>query len=123
MTAARDSTAGTILFVLFGPIVWSLHLLIVYGGHASLCVFDMTRLLGLPIVPILLIAGTLGPLALLAAVLVRPAPLRALLKAAGGGSDASWLQHLMRLLCGLSAVAVLYSGVAILMVPYCAQLR
>jgi hypothetical protein len=33
----QAAASGTLLFLLFGPLIWAAHLLVVYAGHASLC--------------------------------------------------------------------------------------
>jgi hypothetical protein len=124
MSGRTGSTFGTILFVLFGPLVWAGHLLVVYGGHASFCEFGMHRLFGLPIIPTLLAAATVAALVLLAAGLLWPDRVRAVFRAgADVGEETGWLTMLMRLLTGLSLLGVAYAGVAILLVPNCLQLR
>lgn len=124
MSGQTRSTFGTILFVLFGPLVWAGHLLAIYGSHASLCEFGVPERLGLPIMPMLLAAATIGAMALLGAGLAWPERLRVLLAAgAGPGAETSWLIMLMRLLTGLSLLGVAYAGISILLVPDCLQLR
>lgn len=124
MSGRTGSIFGTILFVLFGPLVWAGHLLAVYASHASLCEFGVLDLLGLPIIPMLLAAATAGALALLGAGLAWPQRLRGLLAAGvSQGAETSWLTMLMRLLTGLSLLGVAYAGISILLVPHCLQLR
>lgn len=124
MSGRTGSALRTILFVLFGPIAWAGHLLVVYGGHASLCEFGVRRLFGLPIIPTLLAAATIAALVLLAAALAWPDRVRTVFRAGSEvGEENGWLTALMRLLTGLSLIGVAYAGVAILLVPNCLELR
>lgn len=124
MSAERASTTGAIFFILFGPIVWAGHLLVVYGGHAVLCATGVASNWSLPIVPLLLWGTTGAALILLTVGLLWAPRLRRLLGVASGIEDQNgWLEHLMRLLATLSLFGVVYAGVAVLVVPQCAQLR
>jgi hypothetical protein len=114
----------TILPVLFGPIVWAVHFLIVYGGHASLCAAgDRLPLFDAGSLPWLLGGATILALFLLVAPLFRPGVFLDLREEGGATQDPRFLGWLMRLLAVLSLVAVLCMGIAILILPICQQLR
>jgi hypothetical protein len=111
---------GIILAVLFGPIVWAAHLLVLYGAHAVVCAAaartgDTTALL----VPVFASTTALA-LALAALPLLMPRRLVGLFHWRGHaeGED-RFLQSLMRWLAGLSLVAVAANGIALLTVPVC----
>ena len=124
MSAGTAPTIGTVLFVLFGPIVWAGHLLVTYGGHASLCAFGVTSIGRLPTLPVLLWSATAAALALLAGGLLWPSGVRRLLRVESSlETENRWLEGLMRLLTGQSLLGVAYAGVAILLVPNCLPLR
>jgi hypothetical protein len=124
MSAGRAPTFGTMVFVLFGPLIWAGHLLVAYGGHASLCEFEVLSLWGFPVVPVLLWGATGGALLALIFGLLWPGSIRRLLRAENDIEDENrWLEGLMRLLAALSLFGVVYAALAIFMVPYCGQLR
>lgn len=116
---------GTILFLLFGPLIWAVHLFTVYAGHASLCeAGDRLPLLDADALPWLLGGATAAALLILALGSVRPAIVRRLLRATSPAHDEmAFTTSVMRMLAALSALGVVFAGVAILLVPLCAQLR
>ena len=122
MSRAGDRTARTTLFVLFGPIVWAVHFLIAYGGHAALCAAgDRLPFAGRETLPWLLGTATAAALLLVAAALIRPGLLRRML---GAGSvlaeETMFLTRVMRALGALSFFGVAWAGLAMLIVPLCA---
>lgn len=121
----EGSIAGTLLFMLFGPLVWALYFLVVYGGHASFCAAG-DRLPGMPaeVLPILLAAATAAAMALIAGALLWPSAPRRLLRAVPAGNpEAGFVTRVMRLLALLSLFGVGFAGIAMLIVPLCQQLR
>lgn len=125
MSRPIASAIGTMLFVLYGPLLWALHFLVVYGGHASLCAVGVEAgVVGLPLPLALVWAATLLALAGIAAGLVWPRQVQGFLHAVSLVEiDNRLLVRIMRLLALLSFLAVVFAGLASLIVPYCAQLR
>lgn len=112
---------GTLTFILAGPILWAVDLTAIYGAQSSLCAFDA---LSQPIVGWLVIAIS-ALLALAAGIAaVRPRPLFGLLAGAPPPAEQwQFLQGAMRLLVGLSVLAIAYFTLAATLLPACAQLR
>ena len=111
---------GIVLAVFFGPIVWAAHLLVLYGAHAVVCA-AAARTAGTTGLLVLVFAlATALALALVAVPLLMPRRLAGLFYRRGHaeGED-RFLLSLMRWLAGLSLVAVVANGIALLMVPVC----
>jgi len=112
------------LFLLFGPLVWALHLGLAYAGHASLCAAGERLGLGPGALPWLLGGLTLAALLALLAALLRPAALRGLLRVAPlSEGEEVFAQATMRLLSLLSLFAIGCAAIVLLAVPSCLQLR
>lgn len=109
------------MFMLVGPILWAVDLTAIYGAQSSLCAFDA---LPQPIVGSLVIAIS-ALLALAAGIAaVSPRPLFGLLAGAPPPAEQwGFLQGAMRLLVGLSVLAIAYFTLAATVLPACAQLR
>jgi hypothetical protein len=120
---SRSSIAGTILFILFGPIVWALHFGLSYAGHAGLCAAGDRLPLGPSALPLLLGTVTAIAAALIAAGLIAPRLLRTPLGAPREGETAAFVTTLMRLLAGLSLFGVAFMALTMLLLPLCAPLR
>lgn len=110
---------GIVLAVLFGPIVWAAHLLIIYGTHAVVCAgaghgVGTTA----PLVSVFAAATALA-LVLVAVPLVAPRRLAGLLYHRQAEKEERFLLSLMRWLGGLSLVAVAANGIALLMLSAC----
>jgi hypothetical protein len=108
------SFVGTLLLTLTGPIVWSLHFLIVYGAHAVMCSRDASAH-----VEIVIVAATLIALAVLGLIVVRsPAE-----RFAGSSQTRHALKAMMRSLALLSGFGIAWAGGAILFLPACLPVR
>lgn len=125
MSRPVASAVGTMLFVLYGPLIWALHFLVVYGGHASLCAVGVEAgIMGQPVQLVLVWTATLLALAAIAAGLFWPRQVQGVLHAVSLVEiDNRLLVRIMRLLALLSFLAVVFAGLASLIVPFCAQLR
>jgi hypothetical protein len=119
-----EPTLRTSMFVLFGPIVWAVHFLILYGAHASICAAgDRLPLVGREMLPWLFAAATAAALLLVAAALLWPGALRRLLGATPVlAAEGLFLTRLMRALGILSSIGIAWAALAILLVPRCAPL-
>ncbi len=121
----EGSIVGTLVFLLFGPLVWALDLLVVYGGHASWCAAG-DRLPGDPqvVVPVLHWGATAAAGLILAVAIIWPAIPRALLRAMPSTSpEAGFADRVMQLLALLSLFGIFFVSLAQFLLPLCAQLR
>lgn len=114
---------GTILFMLFGPIVWAVHLGVSYALHAALCAADDRLPLSPSDLPWLLGGATAIAALALAAALAIPGTVRTTLRAVNEGEQAAFATTVMRILSLLSLFGVAYFGLAMLVVPVCLPLR
>jgi hypothetical protein len=110
---------GILFAVLFGPLVWAAHLAVLYGAHASVCA-AASNVGGLPdlIIPVLALATAIA-LALISLPLAFPKGFAGFLSARASDDENRFLLSLMRWLAGLSVVAVVANGIALLIVPPC----
>jgi len=119
-------TIGTVVFLLAGPIVWALHLLLTYGSQSALCAFShQTGAEGFIVDPVnTIIVVTLGAVFASLPFFARPAGAYKLL-AGDHAPENQWtfFRSVSQLLTGLSILAVIYAGTAVLILPTCAQLR
>ncbi len=125
-TGAQPSTAGTIFYLLIGPIVWSAHLTALYFSQSMLCAHRLAELTiaGVGVVPFIIVTATAVALAMLIAAMLAPAALERLANASGGSrSEMAFRRRVMMALAILSATGVAWAGATILMLPTCAQLR
>lgn len=110
---------GIVFAVLFGPLVWVANLVVLYGAHSSACATALNA--GgspHPVISGLVLATGLA-LALLSLPLALPKRLAGFLAARAREGEVQFLQSLMRWLAGLSVVAVVANGMALLLVPPC----
>jgi len=110
---------GIVIAVLFGPLVWSLHLLVLYGTHASVCAAAKGAAGTTGAVLPALAAATVVALALTAAPLASPRRFARLLHDRLTGKESRFLLSLMRWLAGLSLIAVAGNGIVLVIVPAC----
>lgn len=115
------STAGTLIFLLLGPLVWGARFVAAYGAQGAMCE------LGAPqaAVTAALLAITVPALAVLVFALAAPAATARLLRAHKWGSETGvFLSAAMRILVALSIFGVLGEGLlAPLILPACPVLR
>jgi hypothetical protein len=116
------SNVPALLFMLWGPLLWSVHLLLTYGPQSALCATGEARLT--PLVPALVLVLT----ALFAVLLVagfRWPRLAARLLRLDMRDDAQWtfMASVSRNLAALSFAGVVFNGMAALLIDPCAQLR
>jgi hypothetical protein len=104
------------MLTLAGPLIWAMHLLVIYGAHAVLCSRGVSgRYSGIAIA-----AATLVALVVLAAV-----PVWSRRAAAFGpqGQTRSFLWNAMVLLAVLSAFAIVWAGGTALFLSACLPMR
>ena len=119
----RANVVGTILFILFGPIVWAIHLGVSYAAHAALCAAGDRLPLGPDALPWILGPATILALLLIGAAMLSPNLVRAPTRAGREGEDVRFATAVMRTLGLLSLLGVGYFGLAMLFVPLCLPLR
>lgn len=106
-----------VLAVLFGPFVWAAHLLVLYGTHAVVYAVAGPAA-GLTGALILVFAlSTALALVLVAIPLALPRRFADLLYSRRSDEEGRFLLSLMRWLAGLSLIAVVANGLALLIVP------
>jgi hypothetical protein len=108
--------------VIFGPIVWMLHLAAVYGGVSLTCLGreSRTAMLGLDAAQLTVIGATLAAFAILCA----PVALRIVAHRQYNGLPARDAHaRVTALLIALSAVGVAWAGSTIFFIPACTALR
>lgn len=121
--AEAGSLAGTIAYVLLGPLAWAAHLMVIYGSQPILCAAAESGGLSTEAIPVFVIAATAAALLVPAVALWRPGALRRLLHvAARREAEIRFQDGAMRWLCGLSAAGILWAAAAIVLTP-CMQLR
>jgi hypothetical protein len=110
---------GMVVAVLFGPLVWAAHFAVLYGSHASVCAAAERDHAALgPLIPVFALATALA-LILVSLPLAFTRRFAALLFVAKSEDETRFVRSLMRWLSGLSVVAVMANGVAVLLVPPC----
>jgi hypothetical protein len=115
----RPSTIATIVFLLWGLIVWGLQFSFVYVGHTWLCALGWQDEASLILVGV----ATVLSATLIAPVVFAPARLSRLTGLERQGADARSLHTIARLIGVLSLVAVVWTGAAALIVQACSSLR
>lgn len=118
----RHSVIGTLAYVLFGPLVWAIHIVVIYGGQSMLCaaagILD----------PSAAVRSLVALASVLALTIVAAATLGADRAASMMGAASSmpplqqFQRRVMRLLAVLSLFGIGASAVAAAM-PVCAALR
>lgn len=117
---------GTLVFVMVGPILWAAHLMLIYGSQSSLCAFEVGLGLGgnSPLAAGAVLGGTVLCMVLSGEALAKPEATFGLITGiAEPGNQWHFLRAVMRMLTGLSLLAMLYAGLGAVLLPACAQLR
>jgi hypothetical protein len=106
---------GALFNLLVGPLVWALHLTVVYVAHAILCARGYSAF----IPPLVVAAATIAALAVLICCL------RQLRGAAPGDAtpEHRFRSGVSMALIGLSIVGIAWAGATIVFVPGCLTLR
>lgn len=120
----EGSIVGTLVFMLFGPIVWALHLLVAYGTHASLCATAASEPVANAALHLVLGGATIAAAIGLTIAAVRPPLVRWMLRAVPATSaEAGFATNVMQILVLLSLLGVTFAGLAMMLLPLCSQLR
>jgi hypothetical protein len=116
---------GTLIFILVGPIVWAVHLTLIYGSQSSLCAFNLNEDRGesSAVVAIILLVTALS-IAVVGFSAVRPNFIHALIaRGMSPTEQAKFIVTIMRVLSGLSILAMFYAGLSAVFLPACEPLR
>ena len=114
-----------IVYLLFGPIVWTVHFAATYALQSVLCALDSPAPTVLRVDPVWLavIGSTVLALTILARYGISITQGTRRLGSSGNPTLTRFLARTMELLCLLAAVAILWTGVSALMLHPCASLR
>ena len=112
MSAPRTRPLADLLRLFIGPVVWFLHLALLYGAEALICTPPLGSGRVMMWLGIAATAAALGTLVFLAAA---PAP-----GSDRRPSDAAYLHRVTRLLAFLAAVGVIWNALPLALVPVCA---
>ncbi|HJT50980.1 MAG TPA: hypothetical protein VJ734_03480 [Nitrosospira sp.] len=117
---------GTLIFILVGPIVWAVHLTLIYGSQSSLCAFNLgeDRSGGNSTVVAIILIATAVFIATVGFSAVRANFVHTLIaRTAPSAEQVGFIVTIMRILAGLSILAMLYGGIGAVILPACDQLR
>jgi hypothetical protein len=120
------STAGTLVFILIGPIAWALHLSVLYFSQSMLCAHgaaDTGIAFGIGLAPFIIGVATAGALLLVMSATLFPQRASRLLSAGWGGETGEFNMRVMGALALLSSIGVAWGGLAALILPSCGQGR
>jgi hypothetical protein len=121
------SPAAALLYLMAGPLLWGVHLLVVYGMQSALCAYRLTGIAQLDplLVRALVVAVTVLVALALGFAAWRPRTTARLLRAAVflDGENGPFMTAVMRLLVLLSLAGVLWAGAGALLLEACPQLR
>lgn len=120
---AREPLAGAVFHVLLGPIVWAVHLTLVYGGHTLLCVKSVASgALAAGAVSLGVVIVTAAALIVLIVAVVA-AHFRGRALENRGPATMFFRDRVMMILALLSGVGVAWEGASALIVGPCLMLR
>ena len=117
---------GTLVFILVGPIVWSVHLTVIYGSQSLLCALNLSedRSAGNAVVVTIILVATAVCIAAVGFSAVRTRFVHALIARGDPPADQmGFIVTIMRVLAGLSILAMFYVGLGAVILPACDQLR
>jgi hypothetical protein len=120
-----SSILSAILFMMGGPILWSLHFFLVYGPQSAVCGMNVNGIARIDpaLATTSVIVATAGIGMLLLAAAWRPGWVAALVRFRADEPERGFSFRLARLLVLLSLVGVVLAGAAALLIDPCAQLR
>ena len=118
--AAGRSSAGTIFYILIGPIVWAAHFAVLYFVQSMLCAHGTAE----RFVPIIIGAATLVAILQLAAAPLLPRTTAGMFRASGWDAEAhAFHVRVMTGLAILSAAGVVWAALPALLLDSCLPLR
>ncbi|MGD9922741.1 MAG: hypothetical protein AB7V13_15080 [Pseudorhodoplanes sp.] len=107
-----QSLVPLMLLVLAGPLIWAAHLLVIYGSTTVIC----AKAAGAGVLPVI-VTATIVALAAIGVLAIRCQRRSDLL--GRGPNSHVFLRRVMLLLLALSAVAILWAGSTVLLLPAC----
>lgn len=113
------STIATMLFLLWGLIVWGLQFSLVYVGHTFLCGLGGQEHAS----SILVGTATVFSVALIAPIVIAPVQVSRLTGLERQRPDTNAIITIARLIGALSLIAAIWTGSAALIVQACVSLR
>ncbi|MGE0233033.1 MAG: hypothetical protein AB7O39_16070 [Flavobacteriaceae bacterium] len=119
MPDTKPSAVGTLAFINAGPIIWAIHLTLIYGGHTLLCTPLQMREIAGPYV----LAVTAAALLALGAFLLRPHFWASACGLPPTTADRPQYDSLARLLATLGVVAVAWAGATAFFLSACVAAR
>jgi hypothetical protein len=116
---------GTLIFILVGPIVWAVHLTLIYGSQSSLCAFNPSEDRGEnSVVVAVILLVTAVSIAVVGFSAVRANFIHALIaRGIPPTEQVEFIVTIMRVLAGLSILAMFYAGLSAVFLPACHPLR
>ncbi len=115
----NSSTLGTMIFILWGVIVWFLHLSAIYLAHTLLCALETRPTLIMTVI----VWATVVALAAIAPIIIAPQRVANLTRLPRSNADGHHVVSIARFVAVLSLVAVLWSGATMVFVDSCELLR
>ncbi len=119
----HEPLAGALFYILFGPIVWAIHLTLVYLGHTLLCALGVSfGALAPGVVSFSVIIVTAVALIVLTVAVVA-ANSRARAFGNRGSGAMFFMDRVMMTLALLSGIGVAWEGASALIIEPCLMLR
>ncbi|MBG0792886.1 hypothetical protein IYY11_05645 [Methylocystis sp. H62] len=119
----REPLGGALLYVLFGPVLWAIHLTLIYGGHTLLCALGVSSDALSPSI----ISFSVAIVTIVTLVVLLAAVVATIFKGGARGDRGSaatfFLDKLMMALALLSGFGVALGGASALIVEPCLMLR
>ncbi len=115
----KPSTVGTLVYILFGPILWALQLAVIYGGHTLACSQGGTPATG----EWLVYAASIVPGVVVLAFLVVQSPFARMMGLTRAMEDRKAYDRIAWVTALLSEFGIVWSGVTALVVTACTQGR
>jgi hypothetical protein len=118
------SVTGTLVYLLFGPLLWAAHLTIIYGASTLICAMGEGDPAAARDVGVVILVATAVALAVISFTAAYPRPARTLLKVrSNSASTAAFLDRAMQTLAVLSFIGIAWAGATVVMITPCGQLR
>jgi hypothetical protein len=120
----KGGAARTLCFLLFGPIIWGAHHVLMYASHTALCALGSpgSTLLGFEPMRAISAAATAVALGLIVAIVLAPQPISRFLRIQQG-PDWRFYRSSAAVLALLSAAGVAWTGAMAFYIPACVSLR